>query len=546
MKPTGSIYNTTTRIVEESIDGLVLSSDNIARFTGYPDVKVALRADWRKDVEGRDQVALVSGGGAGHEPAHAGFVGKGMLTAAVCGDVFASPGVESILSALMHVTGDAGCLIILKNYTGDRIAFGLAAEKAKQRGLKVELIVVGDDIALEGVSPRGLAGTLFIHKIAGAMALKGLPLTEIYARVSPASKSIVSLGVSLSTCTIPGSPSEERIPSGHMELGLGIHGEPGAETLELLPADRLLEKMVLRMSEHLPPESSYAALINNLGSVSNLEMGVIVHALMSSSLRDKIELVIGPSHLMTSINMNGFSLSLIPLTDDIRGYLSAAIPDVPLWKPAVKPVMREIELPTCQAQAHKPSQNRLVEQRIRQACEALCQAEAELNAIDQKVGDGDTGTTFAKGARGLLDALPQMPLNQPPELALAIGDSLARLVGGSSGVLLSIFFTAMSKAMQEEGTDWSQVSVKAGLGAMMKYGGAKLGERTMLDAMIPAAEAMSQGLHSVAEAALAGVEKTKSIGKTKSGRSSYVPEKSLLGIPDPGALAVATIVKSWL
>ena len=132
MKRSQNIYNIPENIVEEAIDGLVFSSNNIARLNGYPDIKVAVRSDWRQEIEGESEVAIISGGGSGHEPAHGGLVGKGMLTAAVCGDIFASPGVDSILSALVHVTGRAGCLIILKNYTGDRIAFGLAAEKAKQ------------------------------------------------------------------------------------------------------------------------------------------------------------------------------------------------------------------------------------------------------------------------------------------------------------------------------------------------------------------------------------------------------------------------------
>ena len=546
MKRSQNIYNIPENIVEEAIDGLVFSSNNIARLNGYPDIKVAVRSDWRQEIEGESEVAIISGGGSGHEPAHGGLVGKGMLTAAVCGDIFASPGVDSILSALVHVTGRAGCLIILKNYTGDRIAFGLAAEKAKQMGLKVEVVMVGDDIALEGVPPRGLAGTLFIHKIAGAMAAKGASLAEIYQTVSGVCESIVSLGVSLSTCAIPGSAVEERIPVGKMEIGLGIHGEPGAETGDLLPADVLVEKIVVQLAEHLPPNTKYAVLINNLGSVSNLEMAVVVNALMKSSFHSSIDLLIGPSHLMTSLSMNGFSFSVLPITTSLREYLTFAIPEVPLWKPAVSPKMKQIELPQRLTTDFTPSQNFQVEKFIRSACEALCEAEAELNTIDHKVGDGDTGSTFAKAAKGLLSLLSNLPQNDPPRLSLAIGDSLSRLVGGSSGVLLSIFFTALSQAMEENGENWGRTSVQKGLAAMMKYGGAKLGDRTMLDAMIPAAEAIDDGVEAMAKAAMAGVEKTKSIVKTRAGRSSYVPEQALCGVPDPGAVAIAIIIQSWL
>ena len=153
--------------VTEAIDGLIAASGGrLVRLDGYPYVRVVIRSDWDKS-----QVALISGGGSGHEPAHAGFVGAGMLTAAVCGDVFASPSVDAVLAGILAVTGPAGCLLIVKNYTGDRLNFGLAAARARSLGHKVELVIVGDDIALPDLlQPRGVAGTLFVHKIAGAMA----------------------------------------------------------------------------------------------------------------------------------------------------------------------------------------------------------------------------------------------------------------------------------------------------------------------------------------------------------------------------------------
>ena len=154
--------NAKANIVTEAIDGFLATTanDKLARLDGYPHTKVIVRTDWDKA-----RVALVSGGGSGHEPAHVGFVGEGMLTAAVCGEIFASPTVDAVLSAILAVTGEAGCLLIVKNYTGDRLNFGLAAERAKAMGLKVEMVIVGDDIAIPGaLQPRGVAGTLFVHK----------------------------------------------------------------------------------------------------------------------------------------------------------------------------------------------------------------------------------------------------------------------------------------------------------------------------------------------------------------------------------------------
>ncbi|MCG6884684.1 MAG: dihydroxyacetone kinase subunit DhaK, partial [Silicimonas sp.] len=204
-------------LVKEAIDGLLAcSGGKLARLDGYPHIKVVCRADWD-----RSRVALISGGGSGHEPAHAGFVGPGMLTAAVCGEVFASPSVDAVLAGILAVTGDAGCLLIVKNYTGDRLNFGLAAERARALGKRVEMVVVDDDIALPDLpQPRGVAGTLFVHKIAGAMAERGDTLDAVADAARRVIASVASIGKSLDTCTIPGSPKENRIPSGKAELGL--------------------------------------------------------------------------------------------------------------------------------------------------------------------------------------------------------------------------------------------------------------------------------------------------------------------------------------
>jgi dihydroxyacetone kinase len=166
------------------------------------------------------------GGGSGHEPTHAGFVGPGMLTAAVSGDVFTSPPVDSILAAIRAVTGPMGCLLIVKNYTGDRLNFGLAAEQAKSEGYKMEMVIVGDDCALpppRGIAGRrGLAGTILVHKVAGAAADAGLSLAEVAAEAKHASEVVGTMGVALSVCTLPGQVTSDRLGPKQMELGLGI------------------------------------------------------------------------------------------------------------------------------------------------------------------------------------------------------------------------------------------------------------------------------------------------------------------------------------
>ncbi|MBT6298363.1 MAG: dihydroxyacetone kinase subunit DhaK, partial [Rhodobacteraceae bacterium] len=237
-------------MVTEAIDGTIAASGGtLTRLDGYPHIRVVVRADWDKS-----KVALVTGGGSGHEPAHAGFIGKGMLTAAVCGDVFASPSADAVLAGILAVTGHSGCLLIVKNYTGDRLNFGLAAERARAFGHKVSMVIVDDDIALPDLpQARGLAGTLFVHKIAGAMAENGADLdacTLTAERVIDASRSI---GMSLDTCTVPESPKENRIPHGMAELGLGIHGEAGIEQVASNGAadaiSKVTDRLVATMSE---------------------------------------------------------------------------------------------------------------------------------------------------------------------------------------------------------------------------------------------------------------------------------------------------------
>ncbi|MEO0866589.1 MAG: dihydroxyacetone kinase subunit DhaK, partial [Pseudomonadota bacterium] len=306
-------------LVKEAIDGLLATSGGmLSRLDGYPHIKVVYRSDWT-----RDRVALISGGGSGHEPAHAGFVGPGMLTAAVCGEVFASPSVEAVLAGILAVTGEAGCLLIVKNYTGDRLNFGLAAERARALGRQVEMVVVDDDIALPDLpQPRGVAGTLFVHKIVGAMAEDGASLDDVTDAARRIIDSVASIGKSLDTCTIPGSPKEDRIPSGKAELGLGIHGEPGVEQVDFDGAADAMQMVLDKLEPHIGNRYC-VALLNNLGSTTPLEMSVLAHALARAG---KVSHVIGPAPMMTSLDMHGFSVSVLPVDDSDLRALATPVP----------------------------------------------------------------------------------------------------------------------------------------------------------------------------------------------------------------------------
>ena len=234
-------------IVTEAIDGVLRASGGaLARLDGYP-------AYPRRGARrlGPSRVALVSGGGSGHEPAHAGFVGPGMLTAAVCGDVFASPSVDAVLAGILAVTGPAGCLLIVKNYTGDRLNFGLAAERARAFGLKVNVVIVDDDIALPDLpQARGVAGTLFVHKIAGALAEGGADLDAVTA----AAERVIARHRAASACRSTPAPCRARprraaSRAGKAELGLGIHGEAGVEQVDFEGAEQAMATIAGRLAQ---------------------------------------------------------------------------------------------------------------------------------------------------------------------------------------------------------------------------------------------------------------------------------------------------------
>lgn len=534
-------FNDRKQLVNDAIEGLVISAPhgNLVRLESDPAIRIVARADWDKS-----RVAVISGGGSGHEPAHAGFVGKGMLTAAVCGDLFASPSVDAVLNAIVAVTGDRGCLLIVKNYTGDRLNFGLAAEKAKRYGLKVEMVIVADDIALpDNKQPRGIAGTALVHKIAGYAAEQGKSLSEVRDLAQQACDNVYSLGLAMESCNLPGSDSEEgRIQQGHVELGLGIHGEPGASTLETHNSKSLIDTLVEPLRAAVGNDR-VAVLINNLGGVSALEMALLTKELAHSALRDQLAYLIGPAPLVSSLDMKGFSLSLLRLTDEFEQALCAEVQTVGWQKPvAFAPMKTQPHKAVYTGLEIEPSDNPQVKALVGTAAQTLIDLENRLNALDAKVGDGDTGSTFAEGAREIKRLLEQnaLPLNNTAQLLQLTGERLATVMGGSSGVLMSIFFTAAGQAVHNA-TPLPD-ALLLGLKQMKHYGGADLGDRTLIDALQPALEALrDRGLAAAIDAAQKGAESTASMQKAGAGRSSYVNSENLEGVTDPGAVAIAEV-----
>ena len=539
-------------LVREAIDGVLALDSTLARLDGFPAIKVVIRAD----IDG-EKVAVLSGGGAGHEPSHVGFVGRGMLTGAVSGEVFASPSVDAVLAAILAVTGKKGCLLIVKNYTGDRLNFGLAAEKARALGKKVAMVVVSDDIAItDAKHPRGLAGTLFVHKVAGHFAESGATLAEVHAQASrvAGNHGLASIGVALSTCTVPGQPREARLLEGEAELGLGIHGEPGAQKIDLPKARALvatmMNKIVAALATHEKNATSaafstarFALLVNNLGGVPGLEMSVITKCAIESDIGQRVDLVVGPAPLMTSLDMKGFSLSLLVVDEEIRNALTSHVAP-PSWprvenisrEPSLRPIANELR-----GRTFSPSVDAGARAALATICRTLVAEEKALDALDAKIGDGDTGSTLATAARAIEADLDVLPLADRASLFFALSDRLSVVMGGSSGVLLAIFTAATGSALEEGAPLFS--ALQKGALRVQEVGGAKLGSRTMLDALLPALAILERGgsLKEAAEAARVGAEETATMNAATAGRAGYLRADSLLGVKDPGAAAVAVV-----
>ena len=531
--------NDKDKVVTDAIDGAIAASGGaLTRLDGYPHIRVVVRTDWDKT-----KVALVSGGGSGHEPAHVGFVGRGMLTAAVCGDVFASPSVDAVVAGILAVTGPEGCLLIVKNYTGDRLNFGLAAERARALGLKVGIVIVDDDIALPNLAQaRGLAGTLFVHKIAGAMAENGASLEECVASADRVIKSSHSIGISLDTCTVPGSQKEERIPKGMVELGLGIHGEAGVEQVVFKGASNAITQVVDRLSNSMS-KTPHVALINNLGGSCVLEMSILTKELLSSCIGKQIKILIGPDSMMTALDMHGFSVSVMELSEGDEALIDQMV-SVPGW-PGCKSIVQTPILPLpdrlspvrMPASPHKPTKTFLTH-----CCRVLISSQEDLNTLDAKSGDGDTGSTLASAATALIGAMDSLPLADHTQLLRAIGLELSQTMGGSSGILLSIFFAAAGDA-SSSGRSLRE-ALQDGLDRMREIGGANPGDRTMIDALLPALDALKGGLKEAAFAARKGAEYTATLTTAKAGRATYINAEQLKGHVDPGAEAVARLFEA--
>jgi triose/dihydroxyacetone kinase / FAD-AMP lyase (cyclizing) len=534
-----------------------------------------------EDLTSTPKVSIISGGGSGHEPGFAGFVGKGLLTASVAGTIFASPSAEQVRRAVLtRVPTEKGVLVVTMNYTGDVLNFGMAAEKAKAGGVKTEFYAIGDDVGVgraKGgkVGRRGIGGGILVLKACGAAADLGCNLSEVYNLAKQVAGNLVSVGSSMEHVHVPGrGPMESLMPIGDIEVGMGIHNEPGSQTVQASLPD-LIKIMLAQMLDPNDKDRHYVDVkkgddvilfVNNLGGVSMLEIGGIVAELVKQ-LKESYDLapvrVIAGTYL-TSLNGLGFSASILKLEDTGLGkgksmlelidhpaeaYGWAAPIQVSTWNADNSKTLDNTAASSKQASAKSnltidPKQAHQV---LKAGLEKMIAIEAEVTKYDTIVGDGDCGIGLKRGAEAVLKELGS---GDNPTDAVAFLNKIVPVVentmDGTSGAIYAIFLNALSAGLrdQDKGSEqkvdaktWA-AALRAAVGDLGKYTPAAPGDRTLMDALVPFVDVLEEtgDVKKAAAAAKEGAEKTKAM-KASLGRAVYVgAEEDWMGkVPDPGA-----------
>ena len=318
------LINEIDNVISEMLDGMVAAYPQHVR--RLQDLDVLVRAH-----RSQGKVALIAGGGSGHEPSHGGFVGKGMLDGAVAGAVFTSPTPDQIYEAIKAVDSGKGVLLVIKNYTGDLMNFGMAADMAADDGIKVAQVVVADDVAVKDstwtIGRRGIAGTVFVHKIAGALAEAGGDLDSVKRVAEKVIANVRSMGMALNACTVPaaGKPSFD-LAEDEIEIGIGIHGEPGVNREKLSPANDICDKLLNRILDDgiYASGDRVAILINGMGGTPLMELFIAnkrVHEVLAGKGIVIAKTMVG--NYMTSLDMEGFSITLLKLDSELEELLNA-------------------------------------------------------------------------------------------------------------------------------------------------------------------------------------------------------------------------------
>ncbi|KAK5136993.1 hypothetical protein LTR08_001500 [Meristemomyces frigidus] len=566
--------NDPTHLVISALNSITLTNPTTALDT--ENKVIYLRPDAAKP-----QVSIVSGGGSGHEPSFAAFVGPGLLSGAVAGTIFASPSAEQIRRCILErVEASKGVLVVVMNYTGDVLNFGMAVEKAKAAGMDVEMVVMGDDAGVgreKGgkVGRRGLAGTVLVHKIAGALAATGASLKEVHRIATLVADNTVSIGSSLSHVHVPGRSKDgtDELKEDEVEIGMGIHNEPGSEkTTADLPA--VVKTMLKYMLDESDKDRAFLSvsksdetvlMINNLGGVSVLEMGGITSEVVSQLSSEygikPVRIISGM--FMTSLNGLGFSISLLKAQDTGLGKSMLELLDAPAecsgWSAAIssstwaKPPTETREKGAGAGVENKPCgltlDPALANKALKHALEQLIKAEPDITKYDTVVGDGDCGIGLKRGAEGILESLNSLESEKDAALYLdKIVSVVENAMDGTSGALYAIFLNALAHGLRSQGDGGAkdadpQVWAKAlriAVRALSNYTPAQPGDRTLVDALAPFVEQLSASgnVQKAAQAADQGAKNTMGM-KASLGRAVYIGGSGFEEVPDPGAHGLA-------
>ena len=592
------IMNTPETFVYDMCHGLAKAHPELEFVEKFKIVK-------KKEIN-PDKVSLISGGGSGHEPAHAGFVGKGMLDCAVCGDVFASPSQIQVYNAIKECATDKGVLLIIKNYSGDCMNFNNAADLAREEdGINVDAVYVNDDIAVKDslytVGRRGVAGTVFVHKIAGAAAEQGKSLEEVKAVANKVIANVRSFGFALTSCTPPakGTPIFE-IGDDQIEFGVGIHGEPGRKTEKLQTADELAVRIVKDLIEDLGLKKGedVALLVNGFGATPLSELYLFNNSVSNALEKEGVGIyktLVG--NYMTSLDMAGASVTVLRLDDEFKALLSYPVSTPALtWgaamseqaayaveamnaiakalgvTPAAETAHKDVKTAAKTAKAvkkeavyevkGKPEVTETINTAafvaiVEKMADVIIENEVPFCDAD-KMGDGDFGMSIAKGFRQLKK---EWATRDKADIGTFLGscsEIIMEYCGGASGPIWGSAFRYAGKAAAGKDkitlADLADIFQAANKGVYetgkKSFGrGAVVGDKTLVDALKPCADALEaaakdgkklrEGIALGAEAAVKGAESTKTV-VAKMGRAGTVGEKSI-GYPDAGAYGLGVI-----
>ncbi|KAF7550670.1 hypothetical protein G7Z17_g5558 [Cylindrodendrum hubeiense] len=538
------------------------------------------------------RVAVISGGGSGHEPAWAGYVGDGMLSGAACGDIFASPSTKQVLAAMAATPSEVGTILMITNYTGDRLHFGLAAERARASGLSPKVVVLPatDDVSIPRsrirVGRRGLAGHVLTLKTVGAAAQAKYSFERCVDIGKAVNDSLVTIGSALDHCHVPGRQVHETIAKDVCVVGAGIHNEPGAEHISPFPSvESLVDHCLKRLCDPNDKERAFVSfenkddqvilLINNYGGLSNLELGALADEVIIQlkSTWKIIPVKIYCGTFETSLNGPGFCISLSNVTQAAR-QANVEIPELlelisaptaaPAWpnsppspidlsKRSAVPSTDVDMQPSIAPEADIKVDSALLSVVLRRGCEAAIAAEPKLTEWDMVMGDGDCGEAVkgvSEAIIALLDGSPSIAADGSIFTALfailQAVDDMGGTLGAILGILLSAFASELQKASSRDGLSPSLYStaLAAASESLKNYTAAREGDRTVMDVLLPFADAFSSSndFSNAVKVAADKAEATRFL-KPRFGRATYVGEEKEQELPDPGAWALFEFVK---